>query len=269
MKKILVIANRKKPKALAAERRLAGYLRRRGHRVIRFHEGLSIQNPDFAVALGGDGTMLYAARRLAPEGIALLGVNLGDLGFLAATAPARMLQAVSRVLAGRFSVESRAMLTASLFRGKRASARDFLALNDIVIKNGLTQRVIELDLHANGQFVFRTIGDGLILATPTGSTAYALASGGPILHPQTPAFVVAPLSPHSLAQRPLVLSDETLLRVEVKGDEPDVVLTADGQESMRLRIGDRVEIKKADFSLNLIHPSPQRYFETLHKKLKR
>ncbi|MFM9888468.1 MAG: NAD kinase [Burkholderiales bacterium] len=220
---------------------------------------------DLAVVLGGDGSMLSAARALAPYRVPLLGVNRGRLGFMTDVTLGTMRRAVSDVIAGKYSSEDRTMLAVELHRGKRRVLAS-TALNDVVVSKGGVGRLIELEVRIDGQFVYDMRSDGLITATPTGSTAYALSSGGPILHPRMAAFALVPISPHTLSNRPIALYDRANIEIILRQAQ-EARLHLDGQPFGDLAPGDRVLICRARRPVRFIHPAGYDYFSMLRGKL--
>ena len=218
---------------------------------------------DLAIVMGGDGTMLSVARNLMDAGIPLVGINRGRFGFLTDLRAEDMLDAIDAILAGAYRIETRMMMTASVLREGK-TVYDGLAFNDVVIKSGL--RLIELEVEINGKFMHKQRSDGLILSTPTGTTAYALSAGGPILHPDLDAFALVPINPHTLSNRPIVLSSVSLIEVTLV-QVNDAQISYDGQFQLALEFGDRVIIKRADRDITLLHPSDYCYFEMLRNKL--
>ena len=235
--------------------------------------GLAAQTPselaasaDLLVVLGGDGTLLGVAREIGDAQVPILGVNLGTRGFLAEIAPAEQLDAVERALRGAMPIENRARLEATVERGGAEIAR-FIALNEIVVGSAAS-RLLDLETSADGQPVTTYRADGLIVATPTGSTAYSLSAAGPILLPAVAAFVLNPICPHTLSQRPLVLPDS--MRIEIRPLSHDggaVRLTVDGQAGQALAEGDRVIVRRSPHPLRLVVASDHDRFEILRTKL--
>ncbi|MBI4476496.1 MAG: NAD(+)/NADH kinase [Acidobacteria bacterium] len=224
---------------------------------------------DLVLVLGGDGTLLAMADRIAAarRDIPILGVNFGGLGFLTEVTLPELYTALELTLAGTAVTEERLMLRALIHRNGDPVC-DRQALNDVVITRGAMSRIIDLSLSIASEFVARFKADGLIVATPTGSTAYNLSSGGPILHPQVDAFVVTPIAPHTLTNRPLVISAACDLRIQplMEPDE-EIVLTYDGQTAMPLHPSDTVVITRAPFKLRLVHAG-RSYYAVLRQKLK-
>jgi NAD+ kinase len=222
---------------------------------------------DLVVVVGGDGTLLDAARAVAPHGVPLLGVNRGRLGFMVDVLPAEMKQALDAVFAGEFVREERLMLTASVVTNGNERAH-LHALNDVVVRNRDFARVIEFDTYTDGCFISHHRADGIIIATPTGSTAYALSGGGPVLHPALQAIVLVPICPHTLSDRPLVLDSGREIEVVIDSSQgTQALVTCDGQVPQALESGDRVRIRRASRSVQLIHPPGYDYFKLLRSKL--
>lgn len=219
------------------------------------------------LVLGGDGTMLAAARLAAPRGIPILPINMGSLGFLTSFTLEELHPALDDTLEGRFSLSERVMISAELDRAGKVIDTQRV-LNDVVINKGALARMIELELHIDGAFVCRYRSDGLIIASPTGSTAYSLSAGGPIVHPAVESFVVTPICPHTLSDRPLVVPDSSSIVMKLSGDTESVFLTLDGQRGIPLQPTDMVRISRAKEPLMLIYPSKKSYFEILRSKLK-
>ena len=218
---------------------------------------------DLAIVMGGDGTMLSVARSLIDDDIPLVGINRGRFGFLTDLRAEDMLGSIDKILAGAHQIESRMLLQASICRAGR-QIHQSLALNDVVIKSNL--RLIELEVEVAGKFVHKQRGDGLILATPTGTTAYSLSAGGPILHPNLDAIALVPISPHTLSNRPIALNANSKIDVNlVQTDEAYV--SYDGQFQLPLVQGDKIVVQRAEQEVTLLHPSDYCYFEMLRNKL--
>lgn len=220
---------------------------------------------ELALVLGGDGTMLAAARSLAPHGVPLAGVNQGRVGFMTDIALQDMQSSVGAILDGRYSLEARALLDAEILRDGRRLLHT-VALNEAVVGKGSQGRLIEVEVRINGEYVYALRADGLIVATPTGSTAYALSAGGPMMHPSIPAWVMAPIAPHNLSNRPIVLSDANEVTIEVVAGR-DVSANFDMQSLASLQHGDRILVSRAHHSVRFLHPKGWNYFATLRKKL--
>lgn len=219
------------------------------------------------LVLGGDGTLLAAARVAAPLGIPILPINLGSLGFLTSFKLEEMYPALEDILAGRFSCSERVMLDTTLERDGQAIERQSLA-NEACINKGTLARMIDLKLAIDGEFVCRYRADGLIVATPTGSTAYSLSAGGPIVHPSVESWIITPICPHTLSDRPLVVPNSSFVEVNLTAESESVFLTLDGQSGIPMQAGDRVLMKRAAEKLRLIQPRKKSYFEILRSKLK-
>jgi NAD+ kinase len=220
---------------------------------------------DLVIAIGGDGTLLHAARHVAAREVPLIGINRGRLGFLTDVSPEHMLDALDAILGGDYLAERRLMLAASTDR----SGRDALfALNDVVLQKGDTGRLLDFTTDVDGTYVNTHRGDGLIVATPTGSTAYALSCGGPIIQPNVNALVMVPICPHTLSDRPLVLESSSTIRVTLDnagGSEAHVV--CDGEPLARMAHGDVLTISLAKQAVTLLHPREYNYYELLRSKL--
>ena len=227
------------------------------------------QSVNWVVVLGGDGTLLGAARKVCRYGVPLLGVNLGGLGFLTEIPIDRLYPAIEMMFKGRLEVETRFMLETKVLRGQEEICR-CLVLNDVVINNkGVLARIIDLDVYINEEFLTTFRADGLIISTPTGSTAYNLSAGGPILHPTLENFILTPICPFTLTNRPIILPDSDTIRIETgKENEVKVSLTFDGQVGFDLYHEDKVIIYKAQESIKLIKSPDQGYFEILKTKLR-
>jgi NAD+ kinase len=219
------------------------------------------------LVLGGDGTLLAAARLAAPRGIPILPINMGSLGFLTSFTLDELYPALEETLAGRSSFSERVMLKVELERaGKLVESQN--VLNEAVINKGALARMIELELSIDADFVCRYRADGLIVASPTGSTAYSLSAGGPIIHPAVESFVITPICAHMLSDRPLVVRDSSSIEMQLSGNTESVFLTLDGQRGIPLEATDRVRISRAKELLKLIQPPRKSYFEILRNKLK-
>ena len=228
------------------------------------HAGIGAR-ADLAVVLGGDGTMLSTARALAAAGVPLVGVNQGRLGFMTDIALGEMNETLGSILDGRYSVETRTMLATEVVRaGERIFATS--ALNDVVVNKGASGRLIELAVRVDGEFVYDLRSDGLIVATPTGSTAYALSANGPIIHPTVPALALVPISPHTLSNRPIAVGDSCVVEITLKHGA-DARLQCDGLAQIDLVEGDCVTARRAPHALKLVHPEGYRYYNMLREKL--
>jgi len=220
---------------------------------------------DVAIVLGGDGTMLSIARRLAPRDVPLIGINLGRLGFLTDIPLARMEQVLAEMLQGRVVEERRTLLDASVTRQDGETERA-LALNDVAVNRGSLGTMIDCAVDIDGRFAFAMRADGMIVATPTGSTAYALSAGGPILDPKVPAFALVPVAPHALTHRPIAVADSSVIRITVVRGR-DAAAHCDGQARFSLAEGECVTIRRAAHTARLLHPEGHDYFAMLREKL--
>jgi NAD+ kinase len=225
---------------------------------------------DLVVVVGGDGTLLDAGRAVAPHGTPLLGVNLGRLGFMVDVLPADMTSTLDEVFAGQYVREPRLLLSAHIeyAHPDTGPLGPFFALNDVVVRNKQFARVLEFDTHMDDTFISHHRADGIIVASPTGSTAYALSGGGPVLHPALSAITLVPICPHTLSDRPLVVDARHRIEVLIgPDDDTRALFTVDGQMSQTLCAGDRVVVERADHDLTLIHPPGYDYFKILRTKL--
>ena len=222
---------------------------------------------DLIVVLGGDGTLLATARALNRKPVPLLAVNLGGLGFLTVITREELFATLELVLAGNLSTERRVQIEAEIVRADEVIA-SYLALNDAVLNKGAIARVLDFDVWIDNKFISTYKSDGLIVSTPTGSTAYSLAAGGPVIIPSVAAFIVTPICAHTLTNRPIVLPDSAAIEVAVKSQRESVYLTVDGQVGIALRSDDTVRIKKAASHVELIQSPHKSYFEILRQKLK-
>jgi NAD+ kinase len=260
--------------------RLARFLAARGHAVVVEEEtarstgdgGYATAaadeigaSADLVIVLGGDGTMLSIARRLAPHDVPLIGINQGRLGFLTDIPLARMEPTLDAMLDGRYVEERRTLLDATV-RGFDGETRGALALNDVVVNRGSLGTMIECAVEIDDRFAFAMRADGMIVATPTGSTAYALSAGGPILDPSIPAFALVPVAPHGLTHRPIAVADASRLTITVVRGR-DAAAHCDGQARFPLSEGESVSVRRADHSARFLHPDDHDHFAMLRKKL--
>jgi len=225
---------------------------------------MCVRGVDMVVALGGDGTILSAARLVGADGTPILGVNLGKLGFLAEIAPGELSQAIGDIVEKKFVVEERLVLEAT---SPALPARVLFGVNDIVVGKSRSSRVIDIDMHINGAFAVTYRADGLIISTPTGSTAYALSNGGPIVTPVSRVIGVTPIAPHTLSGRPLIVPDTDVIRVVVPGNRDEVLVSADGQEEAELTGPVEVLIRKAGHCVRLVKRVDRTYYDMLRAKL--
>ena len=214
------------------------------------------------IALGGDGTILAAARAIGIAKVPILGVKVGGLGFLADITPDELPEALDKVKSGMYGLSER-MTLEMVFDGQT-----YYALNDIVIDKGASPRILDLRVDIGGQFVNTSTADGLILSTPTGSTAYSLSVGGPIVHPRLEAIILSPICPHVLANRPMIVAGDETVEVGIETAYGEVKLTVDGQINFKLHQGDTVNVKKGNHSVNLVRTSARTYYDVLRTKLK-
>lgn len=265
---VALVYNSQKTRAHVECLRIKHWLERRHvHVVYASKVTPAMKKASFVVAVGGDGTVLQVGREVAAWGLPVLGVNVGRLGFLAATEVGAMFRTLARVIAGECRVENRTMLSVTLTsRGKKIGP--FLALNDCVIRSGASGRVLQLRASVRGRPLASYAGDGVILSTPTGSTAYNLAASGPITYPDLDVFLLCPICPHSLVQRPLVMPTFEIIEIEVVRPSPTALLSVDGAMTKTLGPGDVVKIRRADEQAKLLMDPDRTYYQVLQSKLK-
>ena len=220
---------------------------------------------ELAIVLGGDGTMLNIARTLAPFEVALVGVNQGRLGFLTDISLDTMYETISAILDGHSVTEDRMLLQGEIHRGGER-VLDVLALNDVVVSKGVEGNMAEIEVHIDGEFIYHQRSDGLIVATPTGSTAYALSAGGPIVHPALRVIALVPVSPHTLSNRPIVVNSDSVIEIVMRSDS-DARAHFDSHSHFALREGDRVIVKRYPHTISLLHPIGHSYYRMLREKL--
>ena len=281
MKSVAIVSKPEKPELSKIMPELVSWLEQHGYKVNLDRESAAyyannaeiierdeIANccPDFLIVLGGDGTLLSAARAVAPRNIPILGVNLGSLGFLTEVPLPDLYPALRAVMADDCEVEVRSMLQAGLFRDGKQLAEAH-ALNDVVISKTTIARLASFDIFINNVFVSSYRGDGLIVSTPTGSTAYSLAAGGPILMPAVEGIVITPICPHSLSHRPLVVRDSVEIEIKVKSATDEAFLSIDGQVGIPVAEGDRLVCRKSPYNTRLMRLQKS-FFEVLRTKLK-
>ena len=260
-------------------KKLSSWLKERGVEVYVEKElGKKIRHPnsidrtdipklvDVILVFGGDGTFLGVAREACKYGTPILGINLGGLGFLTEVTVEELYPMMERIIDGDYEVEDRQMLITSIRRGKK-NIGTYEVLNDVVINKGARARIIDLSIYIEDSHVTTYKADGIILATPTGSTAYSLSAGGPIVHPGIPVTIITPICPHTLTNRPLVVSSKMKVEIKVTTQEPDTYLTLDGQIGLRLKTGDLIEVKRTDTSVKLIKSPFRDFFSILKTKL--
>ena len=222
---------------------------------------------DLILVLGGDGTMIATARQMGDTEVPVLGVNYGGLGYLAEFRIEELYSALESILAGNYRLDKRVMLAVELMRGDESVARNRV-LNDVVINKSALARIIEIEAYLSQQFVNSFRADGLIVSTPTGSTAYNLSAGGPVIFPSMNAVVITPICPFTLSNRPIVVPDNSIIELRLKTDQEDVALTLDGQVGLPLKVEDRVVINKSKTTFNLVQPMNRNYFDVLRDKLR-
>jgi NAD+ kinase len=220
---------------------------------------------DLVVVIGGDGTMLNIARTFAPFDTTLVGVNLGRLGFLTDIPLDAMCETIDAILNGNYSVEERMLLSAEIY-SEGARRFQVLAFNDVVVSKGAKGGMIEFDVHIDGQFAYTLRSDGIIVASPTGSTAYALSSGGPILHPSVKVMALVPVCPHTLSNRPIAVSSDATVEITMRS-APDALAHFDNHSHFALREEDRLVVRRFDHGMRLLHPPGYSYYHMLREKL--
>ncbi len=281
MRRIGIVVKPNKPEVEPVLRMLLPWLRERGREVALDQEAAIILPgaeaglpraevvswSDLVIVLGGDGTILSVARLIGSREVPILGVNLGGLGFLTEITLDEVIPTLEAVLRNEFAVSRRLTLTARVLRGG-APIASFEALNDAVITKTALSRIVDLETHVNGEYVATFRADGLIVSTPTGSTAYCLAAGGPIIYPSLPAVVLIPICPHTLTNRPLVIPDSAVVEIIQGSAGEDVHLTVDGQVGVGLRYRDVVSLQRSGRTVALIKSPKLNYFELLRAKLK-
>jgi NAD+ kinase len=280
LRRVALIGRHATPGVAEPLERLARFLLQRGHEVVLEAETARYTplpgyptaptsalggRADVAIVVGGDGTLLSMARQLAPLDVPLIGVNLGRLGFLTDIPLARMEEALAGILDGRYLEERRSLLEAEVMHGAALGERA-LAVNEVVVSRGSTGGMIDLAVEIDGAFVYAMRADGLIVATPTGSTAYALSAQGPIVHPQVSAVVLVPVAPHALTNRPIAVSDTSAIVVTLLRGK-DASAHCDGQAHFPLQEGDRVLVRRAEHPARLLHPHGHDHFAMLREKL--
>lgn len=286
MNRIGIIAKRNKPEAVNVIHPLMDWFRRKGIEVYIEKEmghllGVHGSEPnlhaiereafpshaEMVLVLGGDGTLLSVARLVGDHRVPILGVNLGGLGFLTEITLEELYRALERVIEGDFTTDERVVLSASVIRNGKGIAQ-FTVLNDAVINKGALARIIDMETTINGEYVTTFKSDGLIISTPTGSTAYNLSAGGPIVYPSLHCIILTPICPHTLTNRPIVVPDDVEIRATLKTRQQEVILTLDGQQGFPLEVEDVVTVKKASVGIFLIKSPYRHYFEVLREKLK-
>jgi NAD+ kinase len=281
MKKASIISKQGKPELAHVVVRVAAWLSRNGYAMTADaatrefcpdcepaeREDLSSVAPDFVIVLGGDGTLLSTARCVARAGIPILGVNLGSLGFLTEVKQEEIEKALADVDAGRCELSLRPMLHCQLQRNNECVAT-YEALNEVVLNQSAVARITDFEVRVNGNFVANYKADGVIISTPTGSTAYSLAAGGPILSPDVPGFVITPVASHALTNRPLVVQDNAIVEARILVTREQAFLTVDGQVGTQLEECDIVRCRKSDYQVKLFKLAGRSFFDVLRTKLK-
>ena len=271
-----LVVKRDRPRAVRLARRMLGWLARRRVRVLLDVEAHLAGAPlrtkdelareaDLIVVLGGDGTLLSIARRTDAR-VPILGVNMGELGFLTGVVEAEAMPMLARVIAGRYELDRRMTLAARLARAGRARGR-FRAVNDVVVTHGAVARILEFEVAVDGLPFSAYRADGMIVATPTGSTAYSLSVGGPIVEPTVQVLLLSPISPHTLSNRPVVLGPDAVVRITIGRGEADALLTIDGQAGTGLAAGDVIEVRQGRSPVSLIRSPDRTYYDVLRSKL--
>ncbi len=220
---------------------------------------------DLVVVLGGDGTMLGIGRQLAGSDVPLVGINMGRLGYMTDIPIQSVQTTLPKIIEGEYEADTRTLLDAVVLRNSKEINRA-LALNDVVVNRSGISGMVELAVHVNGSFMYNQRSDGLIVSTPTGSTAYALSAGGPILHPRVAGILLAPIAPHSLSNRPIVLPEDCVTAIEVV-DGREVIVNFDMQSQTDLQTGDKIEVRQSQKTITLLHPRSHSDYKTLREKL--
>ncbi len=260
---------------------LVKYLKKKGKKVIfdtysapvvkepPFTRDQILRKADMAITMGGDGTILKASRHLSRKKVLILGVNFGNLGFLTDTKPEKLTECLDKIFEGQYHVDRRALLRATVYRGGK-KIETFLALNDVVINQGAFARLIEMDLEVDGIKLVRFKSDGMIVSTPTGSTAHSLSAGGPIVHPSLQGLIITPICPSALSMRPIVIPDAKQLTVTIetrRREEATILgMTIDGQDMTMLKYGDKIRFRRSARNIYMIRTS-RRYYRLLRSKL--
>ncbi|MEK7845407.1 MAG: NAD(+)/NADH kinase [Nitrospinota bacterium] len=280
IKKVGIIAKTQHRMAGESLKKISGWLKDRGIEVYMDKDTSGVigeksyykraEIPSLAgliIVLGGDGTLLSVARLIEERDVPILGVNLGSLGFLTEIGMDELYPVLENVIRGDFTVENRIMLDVFIYREGKMVA-NYCALNDVVINRGALARIVYLEIKINGLYVTTYRSDGLIIATPTGSTAYSLAAGGPIVYPTMNAMILSPICPHTLTNRPIVIPDDVKIEINLITPDEDALATLDGQVGYSLNYRDSIEVKKAKNTIKLIQSPGKNYYEVLRKKLK-
>jgi NAD+ kinase len=286
MRRIGIIAKRNKPETVTVVKNLVEWLRPKKIELYIEEEMKDLLSPfisgpylnpverkelpnhvEMIIVLGGDGTLLSVARQVWNRDIPILGVNLGGLGFLTEVSLEELQGQIENVIQGDFKTDERDVLNASVIR-KGEKIVEFTVLNDAVINKGALARIIDLEISIDGEYLTTFQSDGLIISTPTGSTAYNLSAGGPIVYPSLHTLIITPICPHTLTNRPIVIPDDVEVRAWLKSKQQEVILTLDGQQGFPLEFEDVVKVRKAEGRILLIKSPYRNYFELLRRKLK-
>ena len=268
IKTVGLVINAEKKSARQLAREAGALLRRAGVRVLNAGGDVTAvaARSQLLLVFGGDGTMLRAAREMNGAQTPVLGINAGALGFLTVVPAEGMAKALKAVLAGRCVLRSRALLKADIRRGERLLATHY-ALNDVVISRGAAARIVRMAVGIDGEPLTDYVCDGMIFATQTGSTAYSMSAGGPILTPGTEAFVMTPICPHSLTNRSVVVGRSAVVEARILSQPEELMLTVDGQVRVRLRSLDSIQVRRGNRHFQIVQPEGYSYFETLRRKL--
>ncbi len=272
IRKVLLVINSRKDDAQAVVRTIMGLTKSRGIETLsldfsRHAAPANLADVDLAVSLGGDGTLLSCARMLAERDVPILAVNMGDFGFITEVSKSELVDTWDKLLDGRLGVSERLMLSVQVHR-EGAAVASFVGLNEAVIGIQGISRMIRLKIFLSETYMGRYRADGVIVATPTGSTAYSMAAGGPILHPEMEAFILTPICPFTLSNRPTVVPATEILRIEVEEPQKvEAVLTIDGQESLLLQPRDCVYVRRAPHKAHIVHTDRRSFYEVLRTKL--
>ncbi len=286
MKRVGIISKQNKPEAIALTSDLTKWLRDKKIEVYIEDEIKKIflpslsepnlnclprdeipKNVEMIIVLGGDGTLLSVARLVGGHDVSILGVNLGGLGFLTEITLEEIYLVLERIFQDDFTIEERVLLNASVIRREERVA-EYTVLNDAVINKGALARIIDIETTIDGEYLTTFKSDGLIISTPTGSTAYNLSAGGPIVYPSLHCIIITPICPHTLTNRPIMIPDDVVIQSTLKTKQQEVLLTLDGQQGFALEYGDVIEVKKSKGRIRLIKSPYRHYFELLREKLK-
>ncbi len=271
--KIGIVINPNKEGTLALSKEVSHWLEERKHQVFKnlqqpIHEW--IDDCGLLICLGGDGTLLSNAIHMKLRSVPIFGINLGTVGFLTEIKPEEVYKELDLFLSGKATIEDRLMLSCAVGKEKGGSVKEFNALNDIVLnREGLT-RMLSVSVHINGELLTSFLGDGIILATPTGSTAFSLSAGGVIVHPKLEAILITPICPHASSLRPIIIppSEEVVLRVSPKHGESKATVTMDGQTKVEIDESYVVRVKKAPLPIKIVKSTERNYFQTLREKFR-